>query len=292
MKNLQKNDTIIMTGATGLVGTRVKEILAKEYTVYSFNQDDNIILDIRNEAVVEKRMDEVNPAYLIHMAALTDVDQSEKEKDKGTDSLTWQINVLGTQNLANACRKRSIPILYISTDFVFDGTEPPYTEESQPKPINFYGASKLAGEKIINDLGENAIVCRISFPFRKDFDQKKDIIRNLIDVMAHTGKCIAINDQVITPTYIDEIGEAIATIIQTRSSGIFHVVGSQSLTPYELATVIKQRLNLNSIIEPVTAAEYYRNRAPRPYQNILKNDKIKALGVRLSRVEDVIDIFS
>jgi len=107
------------------------------------------------------------------LAAVTNVDEAEKEKLKGIDSNTWKVNVIGTANIIELCRRLNSKLIYFSTDFVFDGYNGPYTESDIPSPINFYGLTKYEGEKLVKQLDRQAMIVRISYPFRSKISSKK-----------------------------------------------------------------------------------------------------------------------
>lgn len=275
---------IIGTGLSGLVGSRVVELLSSSYSFTDLSWQSSV--DIRDRRAVFKRIGESGASSVFHFAAKTDVDGCENESSKGKESEAWQINVVGTKHVAEACKLYNKQLLYISTDFVFDGDHAPYSETDIPHPINFYGRTKFEGEQVVLQTIENPIIVRISFPYRKSFDQKKDLIRSVAEKINAGEEQQAITDQYIVPTFIDDIAYSLELLIKQRESGIFHVVGSQAVTPYELFEKIGFSLRIGPRLVPVAREAYYQGRAKRPYKSILKNDKITRLGAHLLTVDE------
>ena len=163
---------ILGTGLSGLVGSRVVELLN---SVYEFEFSDT---DITNKEAIDERIRSSNASIVLHLAAKTDVDGCEKDRTLGTEGDAWKINVLGTENVVEACEKNNKKLIYVSTDFVFDGeTKSEYSEEDKPNPINWYARTKYEGEKIVQSSNFNWIIVRIAYPYRSNF-KRKDFVRN------------------------------------------------------------------------------------------------------------------
>ena len=277
---------ILGTGLTGLVGSRIAELL-KDYDFENLSRATGFDIVDRN-SVLDK-ITNSDARIVLHLAAKTDVDECEKDKSLGENGEAWKINVLGTQNVVDACSASNKKLIYISTDFVFDGESPPaggYTEEDIPNPINWYAKTKYEGEQIVEGAKCPWIIVRISYPYRSNFT-KLDFARAILKRL-QLGKPVAgVTDHLFTPTFIDDIAFAIDGLIKNDENGIFHVVGSQSLSPYDAAILIAKELNLDqSKISKTTRAEFFGNRSPRPFQLILKNDKIQRLGIKMRGFEE------
>ena len=168
---------IIGTGLSGLVGSRIIELLGDKYEFVDFSLDTGVsILDKANlAAAFEKHKDAV---AVLHLAAFTDTNAAWEQKgDKS--GICYQLNVEGTRNILNLAKKYNQYLIYVSTDFVFDGAkDTPYTEIDEPSPIEWYGETKYLGEKVILDSGyQNYAITRITYPYRAHFETKPDIIR-------------------------------------------------------------------------------------------------------------------
>lgn len=275
---------VFITGGSGLVGSRVIELLSNEYQVDQLSLTNGV--DITDSRTLVSLRDDTEHPVVIHMAAKADVDGCEADRLLGEDGDAYRINVQGTQNVVDACKPRNKKIIYISTDFVFDGEHTPeggYTETDACSPVNWYAQTKYNGEERIRQSGLPYVIARIAYPFRKDlFDLKKDFVHAIMARLAEDKEIKGITDHVMTPTYLDDIAAALAVLINVPESGIFHVVGSQSLTPYEAALLIAKKFGYNkSLISETTREEYFRDKAKRPFDLSLNNAKIEKLGVTM-----------
>lgn len=243
---------VVITGSSGLVGSRIIELLDKDIEFIPLSQQS---VDITKRNDVASFLHSYEYDALLHLAAYTNVDQAEKEPD-----LAYAINVNGTQNLFEANRKK--PFIYISTGFVFSGNDAPYDESSIPNPISVYGKTKYEGEKIVSK--EGAIV-RIEYPYRTTWNGKKDFVARIHELLA-SGKVITgITDSMFTPTYIDDIAYGLLYILKHYSPEIFHLVGSSSLSPYNAALRIATSFQLpKTLVQPTTYEKYFSGKAQRP----------------------------
>ena len=275
---------VLGTGLDGLVGSRIVELLSDKYEFENLSIGTG--LDITDRKAVLQRIKNSKAQVVLHLAAKTDVDGCELDKALGEKGDCWKINVFGTQNVVDGCLRSNKKIIYISTDFVFDGKKDVYTEEDIPNPINWYAKTKYEGEKIVQSSKTPWIIVRIAYPYRANFT-KLDFFRAILKRFQERQSVVAVTDHVFTPTFIDDIAFALDTLIDNNSQGMFHVVGSQSLTPYEAAVLIAKEFDLDTPqISQTTRAEFFNNRAPRSFQLVLKNDKITKLGVRMRTFED------
>jgi dTDP-4-dehydrorhamnose reductase len=291
---------ILGTGLTGLVGSRVTELLADVYAFEYINLENGIsILDKKS---IFSAISSSKAPIVIHMAAKTNVDgceldkgrdkeilsfnsQSEKEDAWVKEQTAWAVNVFGTQNIIEACQQFNKKIIYISTDFVFNGQKKSYSEEDTPSPINWYAKTKFEGEKLVQNSELEWVIIRLAYPYRSFF-ARNDLVRVLISKLVKHEKLNMITDHIMVPTFIDDIANALDVLIQKQEKGIFHIVGSQAITPYDLAIKIAKEFNLDtSLISKITRKEYFAGKAPRPFCLNLKNDKISNLGAEMSSVD-------
>jgi dTDP-4-dehydrorhamnose reductase len=270
---------ILGTGLTGLVGSRIVELLADKYEFENLSRSSGT--DILDKNLVSEKIKASDAQIILHLAAKTDVDGCEKDKVLGQEGEAWEINVEGTRNVAEACLNANKKLIYISTDFVFDGEKNSYSEGDIPNPSNWYAQTKYEGEKIVQNLKNPWIIARIAYPYRANF-KKTDFFRAILNRLKNNQTVVAVTDHIFTPTYIDDIVFALDKLIENNSQGIFHIVGSQNLTPFDAANLIADKFNLDkSKIGKTTRSEFFNNRATRPFQLSLKNDKITKLGVRM-----------
>lgn len=254
---------IAITGASGLIGSRIIELLSPKITFISLNQHEFDITDKKN---VEVTLQKLDFDIFLHLAAYTLVDETENQK-----KLAHQINVEGTKNVFDVTRNKNKKFIYISTDFVFDGTRPPYFEDSQTNPLSYYSQTKYEGEKIVKD---NAMIVRICFPYRSKYDLKKDFVRGIITNLQNNKLLEMVADSLITPTLIDDIAYALEFLLFNHKPEIYHIVGGDSLSPYDAAIQIANVFDLNqSLINKTTYSEYNNNKAKRPQYMQIKSKK-------------------
>lgn len=292
MENNNHKNTIVGIGASGLIGSRIKELLAPKYNFVNLSLESGF--DITNPDSLDALGSYDSKTIILYLAAKADVDACEKDKLFGNDGDCWKINVLGTQNVVSVCKNRSMKLIYISTDFVFDGATTPdggYTEENKPIPVNWYGKSKFEGEDIVRTSGIAYLILRLAYPYRKPFPQKKDFVWNIVSRLTNKQRIRLITDHIFTPTFVDDIASAIDRLIQIEATGIFHVVGSQFITPYDAAKTIARIFGFDeSLIEKTTREEYFAGRAPRPFNLSMSNAKIEKLGVTMKTFEEGLQI--
>lgn len=284
-----------------MIGSRIVELLSGKYDFEDLSLEKGV--DITDKKMVIDKINLFEGQWIIHLAAKADVDGCEMDKSEDIKisgykdikrfsglKTAWAINVEGTRNVASAAQKFGKKIIYISTDFVFDGQNPPsggYSEEDRPRPLNWYAQTKYEGEKIVLGMESQWIICRPSFPYRANFSPKKDFVRAILDRLKTGEKIVAVSDQMVTPTFIDDIAFALDKLINDDSRGIFHLTGSQSLTPYEAARLIAKVFGQDAnLIQKIGGEDYFTGRAERPFKLILKNDKIKKLGVKMRTFEE------
>lgn len=275
-------------GITGLVGSRIVE-LCPEYDFINASSETGV--DITNYQTLIGPVENSDSKIVIHLAAKTSVDSCETDKPLGINGPAWKINVEGTKNVILACKKFNKKIIYVSTDYVFDGTKDFYTEEDTPNPINWYAQTKYEGELLVKNSGLPYLIVRITYPYRAKYDLKKDFVRAVIERLNNKERVNLMNDHIFTPTFIDDIAGGLKLLIENSSQGIFHLVGSQSLTPLDAGKIITRVFGLeDTLISSVTSQEYLKGKALRPLKLVTKNDKIKKLGAIFHGFEEGLKI--
>lgn len=273
---------ILGTGLNGLVGSRIVELLS-EYEFENISRQTGV--DITNYNQINNAIGSSEAKIVVHFAAYTDVKRAESEKDMKEKSEAWRVNVIGTENIAESCYKNKKKLIYISTDLVFDGENIPkggYREEDKENPLSWYAKTKYEGEKRVKNNLNEWIIIRIAYPYRSNFT-KIDFVRLFIQKLTNKETLTVLTDRIITPTFIDDIAIAVNKLIEQNLKGIFHVVGSDSLSIYDCAKTIVEVFGLdNSLIKSTTRAEFLPGRAPEPFDSSLNNGKIRSLGVKMS----------
>lgn len=276
--------SVLSTGLTGLVGSRVVELLSDEFEFADLSLENGV--DITNFDQVMENFNNSNAEVVLHMAAKTDVDACEDDKIYGEEGGAWVVNVIGTQNIVEAAKKCGKRVIYISTDFVFDGSKEYYSEGDSPNPINWYGYTKYEGERIVGNSSINYCIVRLAYPYRSFFPQKLDFVRRIMEKIKKGEKVYALTDHIFTPTFIDDIARVLRILLKKDTRDVFHAVGTSSLTPYKAIEIIMDVFKLKGQIEKITREEYFRNRAFRPFKLALKNDKITKLGLQTKTFDE------
>lgn len=279
---------IFGTGLSGMIGSRLVELSPDfDFT----NLDLATGVDITKPEVVDRALNRP-PAAVIHLAAFTDVSKAFGETGN-KDGLVYQVNVAGTKNIAAACKKFGHYLIHISTDFVFDGTkETLYTETDQPRPIEWYGQTKLWAEEEVRQSGAKFVICRTAFPFRAKFDLKQDLVRSIMTKLRNNSLYPMFSDQIITPTFIDDLCRVFKVFIDKKPLGIYHCVGSTSLSPYELAQKIASVFAIKADIKQGSFQDFLKT-DPRPRQQFLKisNSKLKTdFGIAMKTMDEALKV--
>lgn len=268
--------TIALTGASGLIGSRIIELLGENFSFLPLRQEDG--LDITDSAGLKSKVQSLKFDFLLHLAAYTNVDGAEKDRE-----FCHRINVLGTRNLLDVCSAKNAKMIFISTDFVFDGTKnEPLDETTKPNPLGYYAQTKYEAEQLVKG---QAMIARLTTPYRKEFNGKKDVVRTLKSVLEEGKQLHMITDNLVVPTFIDDIALALGHLIENYSPEIFHLVGSQAVSSYQMALMIADRWHLDkSLISFTTYAEYAKDKAARPqWSHIIST---KDVGVRMKSFEE------
>ena len=269
---------ILGTGLSGLVGTRIVELLNNKFDFQ--NLDLTTGIDITNKDQLKNEISRSKADSLIHLAAFTDVNQAWEQRDD-KKGLCYRVNVLGTENIAELCSQYQKYLISFSTDFVFDGKKKtPYKEDDQPKPIEWYGQTKFLGEERIRKAGDNFCILRIAFPYLAEFEPKIDLIRRMIKGFEEESLYPMFTDQMTTPTFIDDIALGLEKVIEVKPKGIFHLVASSFQSPYDLAIQIAEVFGFDKkLVKKGSLAEYQRTQSAsaRPWHQYLalSNGKIR-----------------
>jgi len=302
---------VLLTGASGMVGSCVAQVFSSKHEIISLSTSMGI--DLTHNEMVDEYLQKNTPDAIVHLAAKANVDECEKDKKIDTNyigelveknfdvleytnnnheawrgkSTSFAINVIGTYNIAKIASKKNIPFIYISTDFVFDGTKDSYSEDDEPNPTSWYGMTKLLGETVAKGIYSKSITTRISYPYGPSPSEKKDFVRKMIDYLKDKGALTLIADQIITPTYMNDIADGLDFILcKGYSSEIFHLVGNTSLTPYDIGALLVKKLAISADLSKVKGKDFFKDRAPRPFILKMKNDKLKKLGFQTLGFED------
>lgn len=301
---------IAVTGSNGLIGSRFCTLLQNHFNILHINLSDGV--NILDRDLLFERLASFSPLAIIHFAAKTHVDRCEEDKKKDVerikkfgiihgkniqvqniqsnqweDKLTaFSVNVVGTKNLVDYASSNNVKMIYISTDFVFDGEKQYYTEEDNPSPINWYGQTKLWGEKIVS-LNPQSLIVRIAYPYGKTASPKKDFVAKLIELLSTRDDLTLVSDHYVTPTFIDDIVYGLKFLIAKKESGIYHLVGDSFVSPYEAGLHIAKIFSYDRIhIGKIQRKDFFRGKAKRPFKLRLRNDKLENLGFKTKTFEE------
>jgi dTDP-4-dehydrorhamnose reductase len=266
---------LLVTGASGQLGTRLCQIAQtknhKIYSAYSQHKPQYgtpVELNILNQKAQQQLLEKTKPDAVVHAAALTDVDKCELEKE-----LAWKTNVEATTNLARLCKERNTYLLYVSTDYVFNGEKGMYKETDKPAPINHYGLTKLKGEEAVQTL-DNYCIARGSVIYGSTpATGKTNFALWLLDKLKKKEQVKIITDQWNSPTLNVNMAEMMLETLEKRTNGILHLSGATRLSRYEFAQHLAETFNLNpKYITPVTS-EHIKWAAKRPKDSSLNTKK-------------------
>jgi dTDP-4-dehydrorhamnose reductase len=257
---------ILVTGAEGILGQAIREWLGPRHTLYLWGRDE---ADVRDAARVAGAARGIEFDAVIHAAAMTDVDRCEGEFE-----LALSVNRDGTRNVARLAGERNALLVYLSTDYVFDGSkEGPYLEEDPPAPVNAYGRSKLAGEEAAREEAPQSLIVRTSWVYGAGG-------RNFVDTMAERfcrGEIPdVVTDQRGSPTYARDLARGIERLLCTRASGVVHVTNRGETTWHGLAVAIARQLGSPLAVRPTTSDRFPRP-ARRPANSVLSGERFRSL---------------
>lgn len=260
---------VLVTGAGGMLGYAVPPVLEANHQVIALTRKD---CDLCDEDTVREIFLHHRPDAVVHLAAFTNVDGCELEPEKAKAG-----NETTTLNVAKSAKSVGAALVYISTDYVFDGqSRRPYREVDRPNPISVYGLTKLAGEKIVQETLDRYFIVRTSWLFGPN---GKNFVSTILQLASEKPEIKVVNDQQGSPTYTSHLAQKLAELITTSEYGIYHITGSGSCTWYEFAKTIVDSTGFSGLkVMPVTTQEFERP-APRPAYSVLANQHLASLGM-------------
>jgi dTDP-4-dehydrorhamnose reductase len=264
---------ILITGGSGQLGKEVTELLQTNHQVFSYSSKE---LDITDKGSVDRIFAQVNPEVVIHTAAYTQVDLAETEQDKA-----FQVNALGTRNVAIAAEMANAKLIYISTDYVFDGgAREPYREYDIPNPKSVYGKTKLAGEEYVKTFSSRFFILRTSWVFG---NYGNNFVKTMLKLAQERSELTVVHDQIGSPTYTLDLAELISNMIETELYGIYHVTNSGTCSWFEFSKAVFHHAGITNIhVTPITTNEFPRP-APRPAYSVMDNSALRVNGFHVLR---------
>jgi dTDP-4-dehydrorhamnose reductase len=260
---------VVVTGAKGQLGQDVLKVLSSyDYSVYPVSREQ---FDITEEQAVYAYMEEIKPDIILHCAAYTNVDGAESDKETA-----YKVNALGTKYLAQAAEKLDAKMLYISTDYVFDGTaSEPYEVDHPTSPLGVYGETKLEGEKFVQEHVEKFFIVRTAWVFGI---HGNNFVKTMLRLGGELGEVGVVHDQVGSPTYTVDLARFMVELMQTEKYGIYHATNAGVCSWYEFAVEIFKQAGMDVLVMPLTTEQFPRP-AKRPQYSVLSKKKIEEEGL-------------
>ena len=263
----------LVTGANGQLGKDL--ILQLKYRGYDTVGIDVDNVDITDRQAVFDKIESERPFAVIHCAAWTAVDAAEEEKNK---KKVYSINVNGTKNIADACKKHRCRMTYISTDYVFDGngTTPWEPDCKDYAPLNYYGQTKLLGEEAVSQTLKDYFIIRIAWVFGR---YGNNFVRTMLKLGENHDTLRVVNDQIGTPTYTYDLARLIIDINESNKFGYYHATNEGGyISWYDFAKEIFKTAKMSTKVIPVTTEEYGLSKARRPFNSRLDKSKLEKNG--------------
>jgi dTDP-4-dehydrorhamnose reductase len=281
MMSFMSRKRILITGANGLLGQKLVGLLLQQphIELIATGRGENRLpvtegyvyysLDITRSEEVNEVMERAKPDVVIHTAAMTNVDQCESEKEA-----CWAQNVTAVEYLINACKTQGAFLLHLSTDFIFDGKEGPYTEEAEANPLSFYGWSKLAAEHLVRHSTIRWAIARTVLVYGIAHDMSRSNIILWVKNSLENGKAIqVVTDQWRTPTLAEDLAMGCFLIADKEAEGVFNLSGKDFLTPYEMAIQTADYFGLDKALISPADSTTFTQPAKRPARTGFMLDK-------------------
>lgn len=268
---------VLITGASGQLGIALEELNDPSWQIRAFTRAE---LDIRNWTSVRNAISSVQPDLVIHAAAATNVDRCEREPDWAYD-----VNAVGTRYVAQAAAQVQADLVFVSTNYVFDGTkDTAYHEFDETNPISVYGHSKLAGEREASAATSKLHIVRTASVFA---EHGTNFVATMRRLMASNPRITVVDDQFSNPTYARDLAAAIARISSSAPFGTYHVTNSGDTSWHGWATEIRSITGADCDVAPIPASEYRRDASP-PANGALQSALLHGLGITLPDWRDAL----
>jgi len=283
----------LVTGSAGLIGSQiVKDLVQKNHITYSCYHDDKpehgtpVKLDLANQDDIVDTIDKIKPDSIIHLAAMTGVDQCETHPD-----LVMKINANATEIMARQAAKQNTFFLYISTDYVFDGINGMRKESDTPNPLGFYGKSKLAGELALNKLPSSWCIARTSTPFGIH-KTKKSFPIWIKENLESKKEISVLTDQFTSPTYVPNLSKMLIELATRQIVGLIHTSGTTKISRYNFAKMLADKLHLDKKLLIPTKTDEMNWNAQRPKDSSLDVSlATEILNEKPQKIEQSLELF-
>lgn len=258
----------VITGVKGQLGyDLVKQLSGGNHEVIGIDRDE---LDITNEAAVLAYIENVKPDAILHCAAFTNVDAAEEQKEAA-----YAVNALGPKYLAQAASKVGAKMVYVSTDYVFNGTaSEPYEPDQATDPLGVYGETKLAGEEFVKQYLDKFFIVRTAWVYGIN---GHNFVKTMLRLGEEREEVGVVHDQIGSPTYTVDLASFMIELVQSEKYGIYHATNEGVCSWYDFAVEIFKQAEMNVKVNPLTSDQFPRP-AARPSYSVLSKKKIKEQG--------------
>lgn len=266
---------VLITGSNGLLGQKLLATLGtSRFDLFGCDLQESPFVqepehsyhrtDITDKGGMLKLVQEIKPDVIIHTAAMTNVDRCETDR-----SLCWGINVIGTETITTAAGKVGAKLLYISTDYVFDGIKQSYNEQDTPKPLSYYGRSKLAGENAVRGAKTDWAIVRTVVLYGHGISPKASFISWLEDMLRNGREVNIVTDQISNMTFVDDLAVGIESVILREFNGIVNMGGAEVMSRWDFARIVAEQFGYDTtLIKPINTADLNQP-AKRPLRSVL-----------------------
>lgn len=264
---------VLVTGSDGQLGSAlIHELKKRNIDFFAANRKN---MNLEDEHVVKKILRDYAPNIVYHSAAFTNVDKAEEELD-----YCYLINVLSTKLIAQTCNEIGAKLVYISTDFIFDGeSDLPYNPDDNPNPINYYGKTKYLRELEILNYLNNYFIVRTSWVYGND---GSNFVTKILNLAKTNNQLKVVNEEIGSPTYTVDLSKSLIGFTTSNHFGIYHIVNEGYCSRYEFAKKIIELKNLDNAITPVSS-DFFNTLAKRPKRAILSQGKNPSLKYNLEK---------
>lgn len=275
-----QKDRLLIAGANGMLGQKLLHTFRGDYDILATGIEDHafvqgaffkyISADLTQRAEVQNLVRSFEPTCLLNAAAYTNVDGSETDREN-----CWKVNVTAVEYLATAAKNVGAKLVHVSTDYIFDGNDGPYSEESRPNPLGYYGKSKLAGENAVIASGVDYAICRTMVLYGTGIGLRPNFATWLVDMLSQGKPVNIVDDQLGHPTISDDLAGAMRAVVESKKSGVFHATGADYVSRYDFALKLAQVFGLDaSLIKRAKTADL-NQKAPRPMESEFILDKLR-----------------
>jgi len=286
-----KSTKIILFGATGMVGSRIVELFSEKLEIVSPSRFD---VNLTSDNQIQKYLDKNRADYIVYAAGITRQDQAEEDKD-----LALKLNSQVPKLIAKIASTKSTPLVYFSTDAVFDGNkaDSPYLEGDSVNPVNFYGVTKANGEYAVLSEDKHNLVLRLISVYTGKFEKKTDFVRRALFNLNNNREVYGISDLYFNPTFVDSAAFALLESMEKKASGILHIGSSDTITNYEFMKLIVATFKFrNDLLKPIKFKNFFKGHAAKRGQftwlDTNKGQEILGRKLFLTNKQSIINFFN